>query len=234
MRRVAADFAALTEPAARERYRLGRDTGDWKVLLAQADVHAHPDAETATVPILYRPFDARYTYYTGQSRGFICRPRQQIMRHMLAGTNIGLSTTRGNRDRRRVGTRVCFEIPDAASHRFQQGSELPVPALHLPAGRGRAGTGHCEPYVEPRSDVHRGARSSDRTAFHNRRDGRPQRDIRTRGRIPLHLRPCCTARSTAAATPTSSSPTSRLSRCPETGCCSPNSRGWALTSLPCI
>ena len=95
MRRVAADFAALTEPAARERYRLGRDTGDWKVLLAQADVHAHPDAETATVPILYRPFDARYTYYTGQSRGFICRPRQQIMRHMLAGTNIGLSTTRG-------------------------------------------------------------------------------------------------------------------------------------------
>lgn len=36
--RVAADFAALTEEAARERYNLGRDTRDWKVRLAQADI----------------------------------------------------------------------------------------------------------------------------------------------------------------------------------------------------
>ncbi len=49
-------------------------------------------------PILYRPFDTRYTYYTGDSRGFICRPRPEVMRHMLAGQNLGLITTRQTRD----------------------------------------------------------------------------------------------------------------------------------------
>ena len=61
---------------------------------AQTDVRSHSDAESHITPILYRPFDERYTYYTGQARGFICRPRSGVMRHMLAGPNVGLSTTR--------------------------------------------------------------------------------------------------------------------------------------------
>ena len=44
--------------------------------------------------ILYRPFDIRYTYYTGQSRGFHCRPRPAIMRHLLVGENLALCTHR--------------------------------------------------------------------------------------------------------------------------------------------
>ncbi|MBN1347906.1 DNA methyltransferase, partial [candidate division KSB1 bacterium] len=44
-------------------------------------------------PILYRPFDIRYTYYTGRSRGFQCMPRHEVMRHMLK-ENIGLITVR--------------------------------------------------------------------------------------------------------------------------------------------
>ena len=43
--------------------------------------------EQLVVPILYRPFDTRHTYY---SNGLITRPRQKVMRHMLAGTNLGL------------------------------------------------------------------------------------------------------------------------------------------------
>ena len=39
---------------------------------------------------MYRPFDIRYTYYTGKSRGFICMPRPEIMRHILEGNNYGL------------------------------------------------------------------------------------------------------------------------------------------------
>ena len=42
------------------------------------------------VPILYRPFDVRHTYYTGRSRGFICRPRSEVMKNMLAGENRAL------------------------------------------------------------------------------------------------------------------------------------------------
>jgi len=49
------------------------------------------------VPILYRPFDTRFTYYTGHSRGFICMPRLEVMRHMLEGGNIGLISARSNK-----------------------------------------------------------------------------------------------------------------------------------------
>jgi len=52
------------------------------------------------VPILYRPFDVRYTYYTGRSRGFICMPRPEVMRHMLAGKNLALITARTNKSQR--------------------------------------------------------------------------------------------------------------------------------------
>ena len=94
MRRTAAEFASLSEEAARTRYDLGRDARDWRVAWAQEDVRAHPDAETHVAPVLYRPFDVRHTYYTGKTRGFICKPRRGVMRHMLTRGNRGLITVR--------------------------------------------------------------------------------------------------------------------------------------------
>ena len=94
MRRVAADFASLSEDDARHRYDLGRDTRDWKVAWAQDDIISHPDSQAHTTPILYRLFDTRFTYYTGRSRGFICMPRAAVMRHMMAGRNLGLISCR--------------------------------------------------------------------------------------------------------------------------------------------
>ena len=94
MKQVAATFAELSEDDARIRYDLGSDVQDWKVQWAQADVRSHPDPNRYIAPVLYRPFDKRHTYYTGKSRGFICRPRSEVMRHMLAGPNIGLITCR--------------------------------------------------------------------------------------------------------------------------------------------
>ena len=94
MKRVAANFAELSEDDARMHYDLRSDVQDWRVQWAQEDVRLHPDADKHIRPILYRPFDKRYTYYTGQTRGFICRPRPKVMRHMLAGPNVGLATTR--------------------------------------------------------------------------------------------------------------------------------------------
>ncbi len=91
MERVVADFAARGTEDARSFYDLGKDAQDWKVELAQEDVRRE---NGLVCPVLYRPFDRRVTYYTGNSRGFICRPRPNVMRHMLAGENVGLSTTR--------------------------------------------------------------------------------------------------------------------------------------------
>ena len=91
---VVRDFARLPTETARDRYNLGEDSQDWNVQRAQDDLNRSGVNDESVTPILYRPFDTRYTYYTGDSRGFICRPRPEVMRHMLAGDNLGLSTTR--------------------------------------------------------------------------------------------------------------------------------------------
>ena len=98
MRRIAADFRDLPEAAAREKYSLGQDSQDWTVTAAQDDIRAHDDASQHVKPVLYRPFDTRSTYFTGTAGGFICRPRTEVMQHMLGGLNVGLITTRQTRD----------------------------------------------------------------------------------------------------------------------------------------
>ena len=94
VRATVTDFVSLSESEARQQYRLPRDRRDWQIRLAQADLQNHPETEQHIVPINYRPFDLRYTYYTGQSRGFHCMPRPAIMRHLLVGENLALCTHR--------------------------------------------------------------------------------------------------------------------------------------------
>lgn len=76
------DFAQLEPEAARQKYKLGKDVRDWQVAWAQKDVRNHLEQDKL-VPIAYRPFDTRWTLYTGNSRGFLCYPRNDVMRHML-------------------------------------------------------------------------------------------------------------------------------------------------------
>ncbi|NWJ94177.1 MAG: N-6 DNA methylase [Chloroflexi bacterium] len=84
------DFASLPPEDAREKYNLGGDAQDWQVTMAQKDLKASGLSKVKITPISYRPFDIRYTYYTGNSKGFHCRPRSEVMHHMLAGGNLGL------------------------------------------------------------------------------------------------------------------------------------------------
>ena len=46
-----------------------------KSKLAQEDLKNSGLKDNNIVPLTYRPFDVRYTYYTGKSGGFHCRPR---------------------------------------------------------------------------------------------------------------------------------------------------------------
>ncbi|MFH1921317.1 MAG: type ISP restriction/modification enzyme, partial [Planctomycetota bacterium] len=87
-------FSRMDPELARQGYRLDKDSQEWKVTLAQKDLLDSGPTRENIVPLLYRPFDVRHTYYTGRSRGFICRPRPEVMRHMLAGENLAISTTR--------------------------------------------------------------------------------------------------------------------------------------------
>jgi predicted helicase len=88
------NFSKLEKELARLAYNLGKDVRDWKVDLAQKDLTDSGLDKKKIVPILYRPFDIRYTYYTGKSRGFHCMPRRDIMRHIMAGENLSLITSR--------------------------------------------------------------------------------------------------------------------------------------------
>jgi predicted helicase len=94
------DFASLESEEAREKYDLGKDTRDWKVFLAQDDLKKSGLSKTKIVKILYRPFDFRYTYYTGTSRGFHCMPRDEVMGNLTSYENLGIISARSNKSSR--------------------------------------------------------------------------------------------------------------------------------------
>lgn len=71
------------------------DSGDWTRRKAREDVGQR--LSTACIQAYaYRPFDTRYLYYTGMSRGITSRPRYAQMRHMLGEWNLALVCMRIN------------------------------------------------------------------------------------------------------------------------------------------
>jgi type I restriction-modification system DNA methylase subunit len=94
------DFTNTDKETLRDRYSLGKDVRDWTVAGAKMDVSTH-FSQSHLVPVAYRPFDVRWTFYTGKSRGFHCYPRNEVMRHMMDGPNLAVAYTRtleGDRD----------------------------------------------------------------------------------------------------------------------------------------
>jgi predicted helicase len=85
-------FSQMDPELARQAYQLGKDARDWKVALAQKDLQRSGLSRDFIKPILYRPFDVRYTYYTGQNRGFLRWAYPNFMHHMLVGENLALIT----------------------------------------------------------------------------------------------------------------------------------------------
>jgi type I restriction-modification system DNA methylase subunit len=89
-------FSAGEPEAMRGHFGLGRDVRDWQVAWAQADLSPFDDGRLQ--PISYRPFDTHWTYYTGNSKGIHCYPRDEVMRNYLEGPNLGLLTTKAHKD----------------------------------------------------------------------------------------------------------------------------------------
>lgn len=102
IREKAETFAHMPTETAREHFCLGKDVRDWRVEWAQKDIidnamdNGHV-SDKRIVSIMYRVFDRRYIVNTGTSRGFVCYPRMDVMKHMLNGANIALATARSNK-----------------------------------------------------------------------------------------------------------------------------------------
>lgn len=88
------DFCSLSVEEAREKFSLGKDARDWKVEFAQQDLRNHKQAKSYVKKIFYRPFDVRFTFYTGVSRGFLCMPRNEVMSNMLNEDCLGIHLCR--------------------------------------------------------------------------------------------------------------------------------------------
>jgi very-short-patch-repair endonuclease len=80
----------LPDDMLAQAYNL-KDKPGWSLTAARKKVQADTDALKKIHPILYRPFDERFIFY---HEAVIERPRPEVMRHMLAGENLALFTTR--------------------------------------------------------------------------------------------------------------------------------------------
>ena len=91
--RVLNDFHTLDEHTLKEKYNF-RESRDGKVNFVKKHIQSYGIKDEYIKLCLYRPFDYRWTYYTDKSKGFLGWPVYDVMRHVLAGENLGLSTTR--------------------------------------------------------------------------------------------------------------------------------------------
>jgi predicted helicase len=93
LKEVVEDFKTLDIEDLKRKYSNKTDSSGWNFIDAVNDLKQNKIYFTK---ILYRPFDIRFTLYTGKSSGFIGRPRTTTMAHMVNGNNLGLITLRIN------------------------------------------------------------------------------------------------------------------------------------------
>lgn len=80
----------LTDEFVNHVHKL-KDTRGWKLTVRRKDLAKLDDWRNYVVPCLYRPFDTRSLYYHPY---MVDWGRLEVMRHMLAGENVALATTR--------------------------------------------------------------------------------------------------------------------------------------------
>ena len=63
-------FLSLSDEEARQEFELGKDSTSWSVEKAKNDILNNDDVSNLIKPVLYRPFEYRYTYFSGKSNFF--------------------------------------------------------------------------------------------------------------------------------------------------------------------
>ena len=93
MVKVLNDFSTLDVTELRSKYNIANDGRDWAISWAQEDIQAD---RGQIAQVTYHPFDQRFTYYSGKTKGFMAYPRSPLMRNMLS-PNLSLITIRNSR-----------------------------------------------------------------------------------------------------------------------------------------
>lgn len=86
------------EQVIRARFGIGpKDARDWTVPTAKADIQENYSDERF-IQCAYRPFDFRFMFYTGNSRGAFASPQRKVMFHLQAGTNVAVAIPRQTKE----------------------------------------------------------------------------------------------------------------------------------------
>ncbi len=91
--KIITDLKTLSVSEIKAKHNLDKDGRDWQISYAKKDIENNNPLITR---IQYRPFDYRFTAYTGVTKGFMAYPREKIMSHLVK-ENYCFVTTRLNR-----------------------------------------------------------------------------------------------------------------------------------------
>lgn len=77
--KIVNDFVELSENEIKTKYSITKEGSEWQVGYAKKDAEKYPNSITS---IVYRPFDNRFTLFTPNSKGFLARPRFNVLKHL--------------------------------------------------------------------------------------------------------------------------------------------------------
>lgn len=107
------NFRKLDDSELRKIYNLKGDSRDWVLSKAKEDLIDNFSPNNFK-SITYRPFDNRWTYFTGKPKGFFAYSQNRIMRNMRDGRNIALISGRQGQAVGGMQWNLCF-ITDTVS-----------------------------------------------------------------------------------------------------------------------
>jgi predicted helicase len=91
LKNVKQTFSDFEIDEIRKKLELPEDGRDWTIEWAKKDL---ANNNPQTTKVMYRPFDDRFTFYTGKSKGFVAYPRAELFSHLNKSENISLITCR--------------------------------------------------------------------------------------------------------------------------------------------
>jgi predicted helicase len=134
------DIYSLNCIEIKEKYNnVGWESRDGKVEFVKDSVMKNGVSEKMFVRYNYRPFDIKWTYYSGDSKGFIGWPVKQVMQHFLKEENVGLVFKLGNSEENSASAMVTDKITDfrSWSRSGMQGGDYVAPLYLYPEDNGQ-------------------------------------------------------------------------------------------------
>ncbi len=93
LNRIIENFRNLEESELRKIYNLKSDSRDWILSKAKEDLTENFSDNNFKM-ITYRPFDNRWTYFTGKPKGFFAYSQNRIMKNLRDGKNFAIISGR--------------------------------------------------------------------------------------------------------------------------------------------